>query len=487
MVYLQDIRYACRLLARSPGFSLLTVLVLAGGLGLSTFTFSFLYTAMIRPLPLSEGERIVRLDPVVEGRHPPVDAVDVPALRASLHTVRELAGFTEREVVVGREGNRRVVDATVADPVLFTLARTPARFGRTLLPSDAADGAEPVIVLSYRTWEVVFGADRAILDTHVAIDGVSTRVVGIMPEGFGFPVASEAWLPLPARTLTATEPGLVSLRLVGRLAPGASHAEAAAEATPLLRRAIAARDPSVRSAAVTAAVQSLPSAQFGEERTLFFSVVNLLAALIFLLALVNATNVLLSRANERIRETAVRLALGAPTARLVMQGMWETVILCLAAGVLGTAGAAWGLEAITRWTRANMEGNFACWWVWRIDAVTLLCTGALVTVAIAALGSVVARRATRTNVREVLQDGDPRSGSGRVGRLSRVLVATQVTAVTVLMFFGALAGVIARRVVALDPGFPTTRLLQGRIAPPAARYETPAERAAAPRSGNRCA
>ncbi|MBK6485814.1 MAG: ABC transporter permease [Gemmatimonadetes bacterium] len=440
MTHLRDIRYAARLLARSPGFSLLTVLVLAGGLGLGTFTFSFLYTAMMRPLPLSEGERIVRIDQLTQGRRGPVDAVDVGSLREQLRAVGEVGGYTGQDIVVGSEGVRRVVDATIADPVLFSVARTPALIGRALLAGDAEAGAEPVIVLSHRTWEVVFGADHAVLNRLVTINGVSTRVVGVMPAGFGFPVASEAWMPLPASTYALTEPGLASLRLVGRLAPGASHASASAEATPLLRRIVAARDTATAARSVEVAVESFPSVQIGEERTLVFTVLNVLAALILLLALVNVTNLLLARANERVRETAVRLALGATTGRLVMQGMWESVLLCLAGGIVGTAGAAWGLEEITRWTRANMEGNLAFWWVWRMDHVTLLCAGAFVTIAIAVLGGVTSWRATRTNVRAVLQDGSARAGSRREGRLSRALVATQVTTVTVLMFFGGNVG-----------------------------------------------
>jgi len=477
MVHAQDIRYAFRLLARSPGFSLLTVLVLAGGLGLSTFTFSFLHTAMVRPLPLGEGERIVRIDPVVGGRRSIADAVDVLPLRTALTSIRELGGYTGREIVVGREGERRVVDATVADPILFTVARTPALLGRTLMPADAEAGAEPVIVLSYRTWEVVFGADRAAIGRHVPLNGVSTRVVGVMPRGFGFPVASEAWMPLPATTLTATEPGLESLRLVGRLAPGVTHAGAEAEAGTQFQRLIAGRDTAVKAGTIAAAVESFPAVQFGEERVLVFSVLNLLAALILLLALVNVTNLLLARANERVRETAVRLALGASGGRLVMQGMWETIILCIAGGVAGTAGAAWGLAAITRWTQANMEGNLAFWWVWQMDQVTLLAAGAFVTVAIAVLGGVVSLRTIRTNVREVMQDGSARSGSRREGRLSRVLVATQVTTVTVLMFFGVMSGIMARRVVTIDPGYDVTNLLQGGVTPPSARFATPEARA----------
>jgi hypothetical protein len=174
----------------------------------------------------------------------------------------------------------------------------------------------------------------------------------------------------------------------------------------------------------------------------------------------------------------VRLALGASTGRLVMQGMWETILLCLTGGALGTAVAAWGLDAITDWTHANMEGNLAFWWVWHADHVTLLCAGAFVTVGIAVLGSVVSWRTTRIDVRAIMQDGNARAGSRRDGRLSRILVATQVTTVTVLMYFGVMAGIVARRAVDLDPGFATARLIQGGVFPPPARYDTPARRAA---------
>jgi hypothetical protein len=160
MLVISEIRYAFRLLGRSPGFTLLTLLVLAGGLGLSTFTFSFLYTAMIRPLPLSDGEQIVRLTRTVDGRRRPVDAVDLAELRTSMRTVREIGGYVQREVMLGRDGNRRVLTATIADPMLFTVTRTPALLGRTLISADAAAGAEPVVVLSYRTWELSWPPTR---------------------------------------------------------------------------------------------------------------------------------------------------------------------------------------------------------------------------------------------------------------------------------------------------------------------------------------
>ena len=479
MFRLQDIRYAFRLLTRSPGFTALTVLVLAGGLGLSTFTFSFLHTAMIRPLPLGDGDRIVRLMRLEDGRRTQVDLADVGPLQASMRSVRHLGAYTRREVIIGLEGDRRVLQTTATDPSLFIVARTPAFLGRALVPADAEPGAEPVIVLSYRTWEVAFGQDRTVIDRLVALNGVSTRVVGVMPTGFGFPVAEDAWLPLPTTRAASARPGQDYVAVFARLADGVTPEQAAAEAAAILQREAAARDTSAGSATrLGAAVESFPAAQIGDERTLVFTAINLFAILILLLALVNVTTLLTARANERVRETAVRMALGASTGRLVMQGMWETIILCVAGGVVGTAGAAWGLDAITKWTRVNMEGNMAFWWVWRMDHVTLLSAGAFITVAIAVLGSVVSLRATRTNVREVMQDSNARSGNRREGRLARFLVATQVATVTVLMFIGVLSGVMANRVVALDPGYDPTRLLQASLAPSLDRFATTDARAA---------
>ena len=218
-------------------------MVLAGGLGLSTFTFSFLHTAMIRPLPLSDGDRIVRLSGLEDGRNRPVDVADVAALRASLRTLRELGGYGKREVMIGRDGETRVVSATVTEPVLFAVARTPARLGRTLLPADAEPGAEPVVVLSHRVWGLAFAASPTAIGEIVSINGVATRVVGIMPPGFGFPVAEEAWLPLSTTALTATRPGREAVSLFARLAPGVTAEQAAAEASVQLRHLIAARTP----------------------------------------------------------------------------------------------------------------------------------------------------------------------------------------------------------------------------------------------------
>ncbi len=143
--------------------------------------------------------------------------------------------------------------------------------GRTLLPADAEPGAEPVVVLSHRVWGLALAASPTAIGEIVSINGVATRVVGIMPPGFGFPVAEEAWLPLSTTALTATRPGREAVSLFARLAPGVTAEQAAAEASVQLRHLIAARTPVGSTAVHAVAVESFPEAQLGDEWPLVFA------------------------------------------------------------------------------------------------------------------------------------------------------------------------------------------------------------------------
>ncbi|MFP5355673.1 MAG: ABC transporter permease, partial [Gemmatimonadota bacterium] len=409
MIHLQDVLYAARLLRRSPFFSLLTIVVLAGGMGVSVFTFSFLYTAMLRPLPLGDGDRIVRVQQVQDGSVGSFDAADFAHMRKEITTLHDVGSWTSRDVVMGSADGaaRRVLGTTAVEWTLFEATRTPPALGRPLRPDDEAPGAAPVIVLSHRLWMNAFGGDPAVLNRRILLNGSSTEVIGVMPPGYGFPVAAEAWVPLGAEVGEATVPGRHAVSVYGRLADGATREAAAGELEALLRRAradhrLAAADSTGTQPGVV--VRTFPMAQMGDEGPYVFGILNLMAVLILLLAAVNVANLLLARANERSRELAVRLALGASRARLAVQAMWEPVVLVMTGGVLGTLLAAWGLGVVNRWAQANLEGNLAFWWVWGLDGATIIAAGGFITLTIAGLGGVMAARATSTRFNEVLRD-----------------------------------------------------------------------------------
>ncbi|MFN0180958.1 MAG: ABC transporter permease [Gemmatimonadales bacterium] len=468
---IQDVKYAIRLLAKSPVFTVLTVLILGGGLGVSVFTYSFLRTAVLAPLPLVEGERVVKiLGQSPGGGSQLLDAADIAAIRPSIRNLTNLGLYTGRVLSLGSEGRGLSVDATATESSLFTVAGIPPILGRVIQPADGEPGAEPVMVLSHRAWEVGLGADSAVVGTTIVVNGTPTRLVGVMPPRFGFPVAAEAWIPLRTEIAAATTPGVYWVEGFARLAVGTTVERATAELATLLEAARRERRaPGDTTQASGILLRSFPEAQIGDEAPLILVVMNGLAALVLLLACINVGNLLLARANERARETAVRLALGASRPRLIMQNLWESVILCLLGGAVAVGLAAGGLAVIDRWSWLYLEGNLAFWWVWRFGGSDLLATTGFITLAIAGLGGVVSYRATTTELTAVLAEGGVRGGGRREGRAARFLVATQVAAVSVLMFVGVMAGIVSHRVLRLDVGHDTENLLSGAIDLPADR------------------
>lgn len=484
MFHLQDVRYAFRLLRRTPVFTLLTLVVLAGGMGVSVFTFSFLYSAILRPLPLSDGARIVRVQQVQGRSTRGFDAADFARMRSQVTMLEDIGTWDAREVVLGSEDGRsaqRVLQVTAVEWNVFDATRTPPALGRPFRADDEALGAAPVIVLSHDLWSIAFGGDSSIIDRAIRLNGVSTQVIGVMPAGYGFPVAAESWVPLGAAVREATEPGRYVVNAFGRLADGATPERAELELTALLRRARGERPTApadTAGPAPTVAVRTFPMAQLGDDGPAFFTIINVMATLILLLACINVGNLLLARANERARELAVRLALGASRGRLAMQSLWEPVVLVIVSGALATAIAAAALKFVNQWAHTRLEGNLAFWWTWGMDQPTLLAAGGFTTLTIAVLGGVMAARATNTRFNDVLRDGGARDGGQRAGRVSRTLVATQVAAVTVLLFFGVLSGIAAFRLGHIETGYDTRNLLAGSVEPDGTRFPTEESRRA---------
>jgi predicted permease len=401
-------------------------------------------------------------------------------MRGSITTLTNVGVFANVAAVLGDDEHRRSIGAFAVESNMFDLTRTRPILGRALRHEDQTPGAEQVIVLGHWAWRVLFGSDSTIIDRRVPMNAGFVRVVGVMPEGFGFPVAADAWTPISDDVLALGTKSAARVGLYARLARGVSAGTAEAELSQLLVRAAAdrVRGPNDPPLPTGVAVRSFQMAQMGDEGPYVFTLLNLVATLILLLACINVMNLLLARANERARETAVRLALGASRGRLMMQSMWESIVLCVAGGVLATAIAAWGLDAINAWLQANLERNLAFWWVWHLDRAAIVAAGGFVTLAIATLGGVVSARVAGTHFQAVLRDGGARSGNRREGRVARALVVTQVATVSVLMFFGVMSGVVARGVTNVDFGYDTRRVLMSGVEPSDERFATPAQRRA---------
>lgn len=471
-----DLRYALRLLGKTPGFTLLTILVLAGGLAISIYTYSLLSTMMYKALPIDDGASIVRLLGRNEGRNVTIDGFELARLRTA-ETLRDVSAFRNSRSVITELDESRSVKTTFAEWTLFRFARTAPLMGRTLLPDDSIPGAEPVAVISQRIWRSVYAGDPAIVDKIAEINGISTRIVGIMPEGFSFPISAELWLPLNERELAPTTYGLQGFSAYARLAPGASGSDAEAELNTLLEQTYTdfPRHEDDEAILDGVAVASFQKAQTGPEGSFVFAVLNVVSVFILLLACVNVGNMLLARTNERIKEIAIRVALGAPRLRLVGQMMLESTLICVIGGGLALLLTGWALQATSRFLASTFRGDLPFWWIWGVDSGAIMATLAFVGLAIVLVSVVPTWSATGISSSALLRDGT-RGAQGRsTGRISRALVVVEIVLISVVMVIGSAMAIVAYRAARIDYGIDTTNLLTMPVELSGDAYDTPQE------------
>lgn len=323
---LSDVKYAARLLCKSPWFTMLTVAVLSGGLGIGIYTFAALDMMMYRDLPLPEGDSIVRVGAGEWPSFEPLDAYELSRIREEAASLSELGAFRTSRSLVGEPGSSHTVRSTEADWAVFEFTRTPPLLGRGFVAEDSSAAAEPVAVLSYGTWQSVFAGDSGIVGQLVRVDGRPTRVVGVMPEGYAFPINTGMWLPLGPQDLDPADYTGNALAAYARLRPGVSAESAEAELRSLLQRVRQQRPEADDRDLGAVSVLTFQEEQWGILGTVIFGVLNLLALSILLLAAVNVGNLLLARTNARLNEIGLRVALGAPRLRLIVQTTLENVV-----------------------------------------------------------------------------------------------------------------------------------------------------------------
>lgn len=477
MLQLADITYALRLLRKTPRFTALTILVLAGGLAISIYTFSVLITMLYRDLPIPEGASVVRVIGKKDGRNVPMNAFELAELRAQARTLREFGIYSASPSLLTDTESSRSVKSTYAEWNVFQFTRTQPLMGRGFVPDDNIVGAEPVAVIGHALWQSAFAGDPAVVDRVVRINGRPTRIVGVMPPRYAFPISAEMWLPLTTRDISPTGYTQTVFSAYARLAPGATEARADAELQALLQR-LQHQQPRPNADKENldgVFVASFQRAQTGPEGAFVFAVLNVVSLFILLLACVNVGNMLLARTNERIKEIAVRVALGAPRLRLMLQMMLESAIICLVGGALALVLVAWGLRATNTFLNSTFEGELPFWWYWQLDGGTVLATVAFVVVAILLVSVLPTWSATNISSSALLRDGT-RGARGRTsGKISRALVTVEIVLISVVMLVGSAMGIIAYRAAHVDFGMDTTNLVTMPVELDLKKYAKPAE------------
>jgi putative ABC transport system permease protein len=474
-----DVRYSVRVLLRAPSFAIAVVAVLALGIGANTAIFSIVNAVLLRPLPLEEPDRVVRLFHVPpQSTFPGMTRFSVsPAnfydwQRDATQSFEGMALYRLRQfALTGLGSGAESIVAGAVGKEFFGLVRTPPMLGRVFLPEEDSPSKGHVVVVSNGFWKTHLGGTPDAVGRTLQLNGEPYAIVGVMPARFtmkAWGVAGlDLWVPLAYTDAERAVRDNHNDAVVARLAPGVTVAQAQAEMT-LISTRLEQQFPQT-NAGWGATVVPLQELIVGDVR---LSLLMLLAAvgLVLLIACANVGNLLFARVLARRKELAIRSALGAGRGRVFQQLLVEALVLSIAGGAAGLLFARVSLSA----GAALLAGQ-----VPRADEISLdgrvLVFVALLSILTAVLaGAMPALRAGRTSLNDALKEGGRNDGAVGI-RTRRVLIVCEVALSLVLLMA---AGVMLRSLAALrqvDAGFNPHGLLTMHVSLPATRYKTPAQ------------
>ncbi len=463
----RDIRFAARSLVRTPAFSVVAVTTLALGIGATTAMFSVVNGVLLRALPYPHAERLVALfeRATTEGNSytSSVSAPNFHDWRAQAKSVDLMAAFRGGEsTVLGLAEPIRANVYSVSHDYFRLFGGTPVT-GRTFADDESAVGGEPVVVVGNKFWRERLGGRADVSPVRLQIWDRSYRIIGIMPDGFGYPDDAELWIPLEPQN-AAMGRDSHNDETVARLAPGVSIAQAEAELQGIAERLKQVYP--THNGAVGAHVASLRDTLVGPVKS-YLRLLLLAVVAVLLVACVNLASANLARGAGRARELAIRTVLGAGRGRLARQLLTENLLVALCGGVIGVVLAHWLVRVLLALNphpmpRASTIG---------IDSGVLLFAVMLTLVTGVMIGLLPALQVGRADLRSGMTAGGRGSAVGRSG-VRRVLVATEVAFAVLLLVAAGLVVRSFRTLLSERAGFDADGVLAVHITLPETRYPT---------------
>ena len=473
---LQDIRYGIRMLAKSPGFTAVAILTLALGIGANTSIFSVVNTVLLRPLPYPHADRLVFISEwsqQIPGMS--ISMADFDDWRATQTVFSSMVAYQPDNVTLTGQGEpERLLMRHITAGLFPTLGVQPI-LGRPLTAADDKVGAAPVVLLSDGLWARKFGRDPNVLGKQLTLNGEDYTIIGVLPSSKfheswrTFDVFSSLWrleniFGGPSRR--GEHPGIYAY---ARMKPGVTMEQARAEMAGIQQRlAKQYQDDAGESATVEPLLGAVV-----QDAGLPLLVLMAAVGFVLLIGCVNVANLLMSRATERQKEIAVRIALGAGRWRLARQLLTESVTLSLAGGALGLLLAVWATPALARaatGTIPRIEDVGVDRWVLAFTLGISFLTGLF-------FGVFPALQASRTDVNSVLKEGSRGGGTGTGHkRLRDALVVTELAISVILVVGAGLTLKSLYRVLRADEGFDATGVTSATFGLPDAKYKTDDQR-----------
>jgi predicted permease len=471
-----DLAYGVRLLRAQPGYAAITVLTIALGVGAATTLFSVAYGVLLRPLPWANADGLVRVSETRGGREGRIAGTMLNstylAWADAPQTISSIGAFRETPMTLTGLGDATRITVSAVTPSMLQMLKVNPDRGRIFTDEEGERGKGRVAILSRGFWEQRFGARDDAIGTVLTLDGTPYTIVGVLPRDFRFPSAeAQAWVPWYVQPLdgpNGSKAGTI-MRVLARLRPGVTPAQAAAEGTaraiaapdagPIAMSLFGARDPIVVHA------QDAREAAAGEVRPAILALL-VAAVLLFVTATANVANMQLARATARQRELTIRAALGAGTSRLARQLLIENAITGVLGSIIGLA-LSMALHAVLP---SILPAGFP-----RVDAITidarvLVFTVVLSLITAVACGVLPLLHVRRMELARALADGSAASaGSGRsrVAVVRAVIVMSQVAVTCVLVIGGAILGRSFSAQINADRGYDPANLITGAIPFPA--------------------
>jgi len=472
----QDVIGGIRGLRRTPGVAVAALVTLVLGIGATSALFTVVKAVLLTPLPYAQAEtRVMLWSRWISFDKTWLSDQEILDYRRLATTLTAVAGWTTSQQNLTGDGEPERITVGLVTANTFAVLGAAPLVGRAISPAEDVPNAAPVAVLGYGLWQTRYGGDPGVVGRRLQLDDQPVEIVGVMPEGFRLPTDFTEDAPDPTQIWRAlqldeanAERGAHGYYGAAVLAPGATVASASTE-LGALTATMTEQGLYPQAMRFSAFATSLDDEVRGAVRPAMWLLSSAVACLL-LIACANVANLLLVRGDARLREMAVRSAIGATTERLVRQLLTESILLAIAGAALGLGLAAVGVRTLLALDPTSLPPLTPV----RLDGTVVVFTFALAVVTTLVFGLVPALRTLRINLVESLREGSQQataSGSGQ--RLRGALVVAEVTLAVVLVIG---AGLMVRSLGALGRvplGFNPDRVLTMRVSLPASRYDSP--------------